>query len=205
MWYHCLNMIIQKYSIIIDQRLCYALCQRSLRKLCTIGPEAFNGEYFIGIFLDFSKAFDTVDHSILLPKLSSYDVRGEALVWFQSYLSNRYQFVTYNGVSCEKKEVKYGVPQGSILGPLLFLIYINDLSDVCKCSLHILFADDTNLFYHGTDLHVTENSCNKELADISKWLKVNKLSLNIKILIIWYFLGKKIRLSIGFTIRYLEH
>ena len=90
------------------------------------------------------------------------------------------QFVTYNGVSSEKKEVKCGVHQGSILGPLLFLIYINDLSDVCKCSLPILFADDTNLFYHGTDLHVTENSCNKELADISKWLKVNKLSLNIK-------------------------
>ena len=139
-----------------------------------------NGEYVIGIFLDFSKAFDTVDHGILLQKLSSYGVRGEALLWFQSYLSNRYQFVTYDGVSSEKKEVKCGVPQGSILGPLLFLIYINDLSDVCKCSLPILFADDTNFFYHGNDLHVTENSCNKELVDISKWLKVNKLSLNIK-------------------------
>ena len=76
-----------------------------------------NGEYVIGIFQDFSKAFDTVDHGILLQKLSSYGVRGEALIWFQSYLSNKYQFVTYNGVSSEKKEVKCGVPQGSILGP----------------------------------------------------------------------------------------
>ena len=90
------------------------------------------------------------------------------------------QFVTYNRVSSDKKEVKCGVSQGSILGPLLFLIYIHDLSDVCKCSLPILFADDTNLFHHGSDLSVIENAFNKELADISKWLKVNKLSLNIK-------------------------
>ena len=80
----------------------------------------------------------------------------------------------------EKKEVKCGVLQGSILGPLLFFIYINNFADVCKCSLPISFADDTNLFHHGSDLAVTESAFTKELADISKWLKVNKLSLNIK-------------------------
>ena len=93
-----------------------------------------NGEYVIGIFLEFSKAFDTVDHNILLQKLSLYGIRGTALDWFQSYLTNRYQFVTYNGELSERKKVKCGVPQGSILGPLLFLIYINYLADVCKCS-----------------------------------------------------------------------
>ena len=139
-----------------------------------------NGEYVIGIFLDFSKAFETVDHGILLQKLPFYGVRGEALIWFQNFISNIYKFMTYKGVSSEKKKVKCGVPQGSILGPLLLLIYINDLSDACKCSLPILFADDTNLFCHGTDLHVIENSCIKELVVISKWLKVSKLSLKIK-------------------------
>ena len=79
-----------------------------------------------------------------------------------------------------KCHLKCGVNQGSILGPLLFPISINDLSDVCKCSLSTLIADDANLFYHGTDLPVISNSPNKELADVSKWLKAHKLSLNIK-------------------------
>ena len=120
-----------------------------------------NGEYVTGIFLDFSKAFGTTDHGILLQKLSSYGVRGEVLIWSQSYLSNRYQFVTYNGVSSEKKEVKCGVPQGSILGPLLFLIYINDWSDVCKCSLPYLqmmpIYSIMVLIYMLLKIHATRN------------------------------------------------
>ena len=138
-----------------------------------------------------------MEHDILLQKLTCYGVRGDTLSWFQSYLNNRYQYVTYNGVSSDKKEVKCGVTQGSILGPLLFLIYINDLSAVCKCSLPILFADDTNLFfYHGSDLSVIENAFNKEVGDISKWLKVSKLSLNIKKRpIICYFWGRNLIIS----------
>ena len=116
----------------------------------------------IGIFFpDFSKAFDTVDHGILLQKLSWYGISGSTLIWFQSYLTNKYQFAIYNGVSSEKKEVKCGVPQGSILEPLIFFIYINDLADVCKCYLPILFADDTNLFRHGSDLAGIECAFNK--------------------------------------------
>ena len=99
-----------------------------------------NSEYVIGIFLDFSKAFDTVDHDILLRKLYHYGIRGNALQWFESYLKNRKQFVTYNGVSSDTKLITCGVLQGSILGPLLFLIYINDLSLVCDRLISILFA-----------------------------------------------------------------
>ena len=139
-----------------------------------------NDEYILGIFLDFSKAFDTVDHVILLKKLAHYGIRGTALKWFESYLSNREQYVTYNGISSSKQGIKCGVPPGSILGPLLFFIYINDLSLVCKHTSAILFADDTNLFTSGKDLKSLESTTNSELSHISLWLKVNKLSLNIK-------------------------
>ena len=110
------------------------------------------GEYVIGIFLDFSKAFHTVDHKILLQKLYHYGIRGPAYDWFYSYLTDRKQYVTYNGISSNTKNVMCGAPQGSILGPLLFLVYINNLCSVCEYATPILFADDTNLFCSGKDL-----------------------------------------------------
>ena len=97
-------------------------------------------------------SFDTVNHDILLQKLYHYGIRGGALKWFQSYLSDRYQYVTYNGTESTKLNIKCGVPQGSILGPLLFLIYINDLANVCKYMMPLLFADDTNLFRGGKNI-----------------------------------------------------
>ena len=87
--------------------------------------------------------------------------------------------LTYNGAKSKLKVINCGVPQGSILGPLLFLIYINDLVSVCKSTMSIMFADDTSLFASGTDIHVIEDTINKELSNISTWLKVNRLSLNV--------------------------
>ena len=105
-----------------------------------------NGDCVIGIFLDFSKAFDTVDHSISLQKLSFYGIQGVILSWFENYLSNRKQYVTDNCIKSKTEKVNCGVPHGSILGPLLFLIYINDLSTVSEACMSILFADDTHMF-----------------------------------------------------------
>ena len=139
-----------------------------------------DGKKAIGIFLDFSKAFDTVNHDILLDKLFHYGIRGPAYKWFQSYLSDRSQYVTYNGVKSPTKQIKCGVPQGSILGPLLFLIYINDLPNVCKVMMPFLFADDTHLFTSGDNIEEMYEVANQELISIAEWLKVNKLSLNVK-------------------------
>ena len=118
----------------------------------------------------------------------------------KSYLDNRKQFVTYNGVSSEIKSIKCGVPQGSILGPLIFLIYINDLANVCESSLSFLFAVDTNVFNHGHDLSLFQHCKNQELAGISKWLKVYTLSLNIKKTHFMIFTRKKLQKKITLCI-----
>ena len=137
------------------------------------------GRFSIGIFLDFSKAFDTVDHNILFAKLSCYGIRGLALNWIVSYLSNRRQYVSFDGINSTVSNISIGVPQGSVLGPLLFLLYINDLSNVSRLLNIILFADDSSALYSGTNLNQMQNIINSELQKIVDWLECNRLSLNI--------------------------
>ena len=139
-----------------------------------------NNEFSIGIFIDLSKAFDTLDHRILLKKLEHYGIRGMALKWFVSYLSNRSQCVSLNGVMSDLKPITHGVPQGSILGPLLFILYINDIVNCSEHLFFVLFADDTNLFFSHKDVLHLFNTVNRELGKLSDWFKVNKLSLNVK-------------------------
>ena len=131
------------------------------------------------IFLDFAKAFDTVNHSILLQKLNHYGIRGNALSLIESYLKDREQCVQVNNAISDFETIKHGVPQGSILGPLLFLLYINDIAESSHILDFYLFADDTTIFHSDTDARRLEQTLNTELVHVSKWLTANKLSLNV--------------------------
>ena len=132
------------------------------------------------LLIDFSKAFDMVNHDILLAKLNHYGIRGIANKWFKSYLSNREQYVCINGKSSSKQSLKYSVPQGSILGPLLFVIYINDMPNINNIAKFILYADDANIIISGNNIsEISTKFCelSKALVD---WVSQNELLINTK-------------------------
>ena len=134
--------------------------------------------FLVVSFLDFQKAFDTVNHENLLAKLEHYGVRGVPLNWFKSYLEDYAQYTEVNNTSSQILPMKNGVPQGSALRPLLFLIYINDLRNVVQYSYIHHFGDDTNLLCSSKSLKDINKEINFELKKFVHWLRANKISLN---------------------------
>ena len=137
-----------------------------------------NKEIIVGIFLDFKKAFDSINHEILLDKLHFYGIRGVTLDLFRNYLLDRKQFTVFSQHDSLHETVTCGVPQGSILGPLLFLIFINDLANISSVMNILLFADDTNLFFKHENVESLNSLINIELCKVSNWIRANKLQLN---------------------------
>ena len=131
------------------------------------------------IFIDLKKAFDTADHKILLNKMRNYGIDGVEYQWFSSYLDNRRQLCKVNGVHSNLAEINIGVPQGSYLGPLLFLIYINDLLFALNRARATMYADDTEISFSSENIEVIDAVVNAGLACLEKWLHGNKLSLNV--------------------------
>ena len=189
-----LNKIIEKlmfnrvYSFIEKHNLLYKLQFGFRRKHSTnhalieitelIRSALDSKRYACGIFIDLQKAFDTVNHDILVKKLAYYGIRGVGNTWFQSYLTERSQYVSILGYNSEKNSVKHGVPQGSVLGPLLFLLYINDLHKaVSNCNV-FHFADDTNLLNISDSPKQMQKQINYDLKMVYQWLLANKISLN---------------------------
>ncbi|KAL9975942.1 hypothetical protein ACROYT_G013165 [Oculina patagonica] len=141
-----------------------------------------SGELCGAVFLDLTKAFDTDDHKILLSKLSAIGVSHSTLQWFKSYLSHRKQRTACSDAVSDPLQMTFGVPQGSILGPLLFLVYINDLPLAIKNCEVTLYADDTVLYYFGKEPHlleVLEEALNDDVLKVVQWLHGNKLTLNL--------------------------
>ena len=145
----------------------YGFRKKLLARTGSVRTSVENKRYSIGIFIDLKKAFATLDHQLLIEKLKFYDIRRIASQWLNSYLKNRKQFVLYNNVESDMGWVRCGVPQGSLLGPSLFLLYRNDLCSVSKLLQIVLFADDTSIFYEDADKSSLEHTLNIEINKIN--------------------------------------
>ena len=141
--------------------------------------ERNEGKITVAIFVDLCKAFDTVNHNILLKKMDLYGIRGKNLQWINGYLSDRKQCVVANNISSSVETVKCGVPQGSVIGPLMFLVYVNDMEKYCNNVEAKLFSDDTVLYKSGYNIEEITTVLQPELEKYHKWCVMNKLSINV--------------------------
>ena len=177
-----LDSFIVKHNLLYENQYGFRSKHSTLHAVISITDKIQKaidqGYYSCGIFLDLSKAFDTVNHPILLDKLEYYGIRGLAKQWFESYLMNRMQFVSLGSCKSDMLNISSGVPQGSVLGPILFLLYINDFSNCSTILDFHLFADDTNIFHRDKSLSNLESTINNQLSYVIDWLSSNKLTLN---------------------------
>ena len=183
-------IVLEQYGFLKKHSTTLAL----INLVDTIKSFLDKGEFVLAIYLDLKKAFDTVNHDILLAKLAHYGFRGHAFNFIQSYLKNRKQYTYVNNVKSNISSIDTGVPQGSVLGPLFFLLYVNDIVKCLHEEMASLFADDTAILLHNKNLQVLKNKAENCLKKLHDWLISNKLSLSIEktFFIIYHSKKKKI-------------
>ena len=184
--YNRLYNYLNENEILNDKQLCFRAGHSTEHAILELNDQASNAfdnkNFVLGVFIDLSKAFDTVDHNILLQKLSMHSVKRNNLKWSHSYLSNQKQYIEFQNDDKKEKTnsltIKCGIPQGSILGPLLFIAYVNDLYSASNILKPIMFADDTNLFCSGKHIETLFQTANIELEKMAIWFQANKPFLN---------------------------
>ena len=165
---------IDKYKLLTDSQYGFRTNRSTALALTELTEEITNAtdnkKFVIGTFIDLKKAFDTINHNILITKLEQYGIRGVVLNWVRSYLERRQQFVMMDGSKSECLDIVCGVPQGSVLGPMLFNMYINDICNVSKSLKFILFADDTNILVSGENLQQLLSTLTAEISRLKNGL-----------------------------------
>ena len=178
-----LDSFFDKHKILVEQQYGFRKARSTSMAITQLIEDITNAneekKFTAGVFIDLKKAFDTIDHSLLLKKLDHYGVRGVSNDWLRSYLSDRKQYVSFNSLKSDLMSISCGVPQGSILGPKLFILYINDICNVSKLLQFVLFADDTNIFCSDVNILDLCKNVSLELDKLNIWFAVNKLSLNV--------------------------
>ena len=193
-----LNNFLQTRNILNNTQFGFRQGLNTFDALNTFNEEIYSSldkqKSLLSIYVDFSKAFDTVRHDILLKKLHYYGIRGIIHDWFCDYLSNRTQSVKFSNLLSKPLQIQYGVPQGSVLGPILFLLYVNDITQIFSNLKTILFADDSTLYIAGNDPTTLIQTANTDLKTFHKWCTSNRLTVNLNKTFFMLFTNKPINI-----------